>query len=122
MLAGPKTVRLPGAPQRVAGLMTLRGEILCALHPVLAADASRAVRPFAVVLECGPARAALLVDAVLDVVSYGSAMLQAAPLDSRMPITGVLRWSDRFVAVLDVSQLFREAGAGSQLLLPTIEE
>lgn len=62
------SVRVPGAPPDVAGLVNVRGEVLPAIKTAQMLGAEP-VRPesWALVVEDGGARAALLVDEVLDV-------------------------------------------------------
>lgn len=64
-------VRVPGAPPDVAGLVNVRGEVLPAVKTarMLGADGAEAdgSESWALVVEDGGARAALLVDEVLDV-------------------------------------------------------
>ena len=94
---------LPGAPPGVVGLQNLRGEVVPLLDLALLVGAGPGERGEAmVVVEQGSRRAALSVDAVLDVASLddqGAGRDEAAPLRSSILVGGSL------VGVLDTEAL-----------------
>lgn len=94
---------LPGAPPGVVGLQNLRGEVVPLLDLALLVGAGQGQRGEAmVVVEQGSRRAALSVDAVLDVASLeeqGAGRDEAAPLRCSLLVDGSL------VGVLDTEAL-----------------
>ena len=73
--------RVPGSPAGVAGLVNLRGEIVCALnlHEILSLPPQTASEPFLVALRGFGDPLALIVDAIADIYSVAPADIEAAP-------------------------------------------
>ena len=74
--------RVPGAPAGVAGLVNLRGEIVCALdvRAILGLPAQASTEsPFIVALRGFADPLALIVDSIADIYSVASSDVEATP-------------------------------------------
>jgi purine-binding chemotaxis protein CheW len=74
--------RIPGAPSRVAGLVNLRGEIICALNAraILGVAASAPAAPaFFVALRGFPDPIGLVVDDIADIYSIDPGQIEPPP-------------------------------------------
>src|SRR5687768_8296552 len=74
--------RVPGAPEGVAGLVNLRGEILCALdvRAILGLPAQTAIEtPFLVALRGFGDPLGLIVDSIADIYSVSPSDIEAPP-------------------------------------------
>ena len=111
VVARPVLTLLPLAPECVAGVMNLRGEILAALDvkSLLGLGRNAATQPIAVVVWTGDLTGALLVDEVDDVESFmESARETIVPTltgsEARL-FRGAFRAAGRLVTELDVDAL-----------------
>jgi purine-binding chemotaxis protein CheW len=111
VISRPVLTPLPLAPECVAGVLNLRGEILAALDlkSLLGLGRNPNTEPMAAVVWSGDTRAALLVDAVEEVASF-----MASSRESTIPtlsakearlFAGAFRTEGRLVAELDVDAL-----------------
>jgi purine-binding chemotaxis protein CheW len=74
--------RIPGAPRHVAGLMNLRGEIVCALdtRAILSiADAPSSGAGYLIALRGFPDPLGLVVDSITDVYAIDPAVIESPP-------------------------------------------
>jgi purine-binding chemotaxis protein CheW len=104
--------RVPGAPAGVAGLVNLRGEILCALDvrailglpPKVSADA-----PFIVALRGLADPLGLIVDSIADIYTVASDDIEAPPAtwpaERAACFTGTVRVSAGLMGLLDLARV-----------------
>ncbi len=101
---------VPRAPGAIAGLMNLRGQVVCALdlrrrtgRPVLAED-----EPMNVVVMCDGEVVALLVDEIGDVVTVDDDCFETVPHTlagaERELISGAYKLDDALLLVLDIER------------------
>jgi purine-binding chemotaxis protein CheW len=106
--------RVPGAPAGVAGLVNLRGEILCALDvrailglPVAAPSAP----PFIVALRGFGDPLGLIVDSIADIYSVAADDIEATPAtwpaDRAECFIGTVRVSAGLMGLLDLARVVR---------------
>jgi purine-binding chemotaxis protein CheW len=104
--------RIPGAPPHVAGLMNLRGEIVCALdtRAILALpDAPVPGGGYLVALRGFPDPLGLVVDAIADVYGIDPAAVEPPPGNwpaARVALcVGIARLAEGSIALLDVHRI-----------------
>ena len=103
---------VPGAPSSVAGLVNLRGEIICALNPKAilgCAETAPGETPFLVVLQGSEEPLGLVVDVIADVFSVSPDQIEA-PLATWSPeraqfFVGTVRVQDALMGVLDLAKV-----------------
>ena len=106
--------RVPGAPAGVAGLVNLRGEILCALDVRailgLPARASSEAR-FIIALRGFPDPLGLIVDSIADIYSVASSDIDAPPatwpVDRAACFTGTVHVPAGLMGLLDLRRVTR---------------
>ncbi len=106
--------RVPGAPAGVAGLVNLRGEILCALdvRAILGLPAQApAEAPFIVALRGLGDPLGLIVDSIADIYSVASGDVEATPAtwaaDRAAYFIGTVRVSAGLMGLLDLGRVLR---------------
>ena len=103
--------RVPGAPAGVAGLVNLRGEIVCALnlHEILGLPPQTASDPFLVALRGFDDPLGLIVDSIADIYSVAPASIEATPAtwpaERSSYFVGTARVAAGLMGVLDVSRV-----------------
>jgi purine-binding chemotaxis protein CheW len=104
--------RLPGAPRGVAGLVNLRGEILCALDTRALLDlpsAASGAPAYLVVLRGFDEPLALVVDAVADIYSLDPEQIEPPPAtwpaERAARFAGMARVADGIMGLLDLAHL-----------------
>ncbi len=105
------TMRVPGAPPFVRGIMNVRGTMLTVvdLPQRLSGAQLREETASIVVVQGGGRLLGIAVDDVLDVQSVPSAGLEQAPLTQADSLTLALgHFGDRVVIVIDVNELVRQ--------------
>ncbi|WP_305042193.1 chemotaxis protein CheW [Geoalkalibacter sp.] len=113
VLRVPPLVRVPGAPATIAGIISLRGEILAVndLRPLLglAVETGRGPGARLVLIEVAGQTAALLVDEVIDLRRLaGDALEPAAPRADGAPafFQGRLPQPEGLLSLLDLDEVF----------------
>jgi purine-binding chemotaxis protein CheW len=103
--------RVPGSPQGVAGLVNLRGEILCALdiRAILALPPQPSPSGFLVALRGFGDPLGLIVDSVADIYSVGSADIEPPPAtwpaERAACFTGTARVAVGLMGLLDLERI-----------------
>lgn len=103
---------VPGAPPSVAGLVNLRGEIICALNPKAILGFSETApgeTPFLVVLHGSEEPLGLVVDSIADIFSVSPDQIES-PLATWPPeraqfFVGTVRVQDGLMGVLDLAKV-----------------
>jgi purine-binding chemotaxis protein CheW len=103
--------RIPGAPSRVAGLVNLRGEIICALnaHAILGVALAPAAPSFFVALRGFTDPIGLVVDGIADIYSIDPGQIEPPP--SNWPagrsafFVGTAQVREGLMGLLDVQRL-----------------
>jgi purine-binding chemotaxis protein CheW len=107
--------RVPGAPHGVAGLVNLRGEILCALDVRamlgLPAQASTEAPPFIVALRGFGDPLGLIVDSIADIYSVTAGEIEAPPAtwpaERAACFVGTVRVSAGLMGLIDLARVIR---------------
>jgi len=106
--------RVPGAPSGVAGLVNLRGEILCALdvRAILGLPPQLPyASPFIVALRGFNDPLGLIVDSIADIYSVAASDIEAAPstwpADRAACFVGTVRVSAGLMGLLDLARVIR---------------
>jgi purine-binding chemotaxis protein CheW len=106
--------RVPGAPAGVAGLVNLRGEILCALdvRAILGLPAQPSSRAsFIVALRGFADPLCLIVDSIADIYSVAADDIEAAPAtwpaDRAERFVGTVRVSAGLMGLLDLARVVK---------------
>ncbi len=106
--------RVPGAPAGVAGLVNLRGEILCALdvRAILGLPPQASTEaPFIVALRGFADPLGLIVDSIADIYSVASSEIEAPPAtwpaDRVECFIGTVRVSAGLMGLLDLARVVR---------------
>ena len=106
--------RVPGAPPGVAGLVNLRGEILCALdaRAILGLTAlPPAHAPFLIALRRAGDPLGLVVDSIADIYAVAADDIEPAPAawneERAACCTGAARIASGLMGLLDVSRLVK---------------
>jgi purine-binding chemotaxis protein CheW len=106
--------RVPGAPAGVAGLVNLRGEILCALDvrailglpPQASSEA-----PFIIALRGLPDPLVLIVDSIADIYAVASDDIEAPPAtwpaERAACFTGTVRVSAGLMGLIDLARVVK---------------
>ncbi len=108
VLPARSAARVPLAPDDVAGLVNLRGQVVLALdlRSRLGLPARAEGRQMMVVVKLGDESAALLVDQIGDVADVGEDQFETPPQtlapELREVIRGAYKLADRLLLVLDV--------------------
>ena len=104
--------RIPGAPRGVAGVVNLRGEIVCALdlRLILGVPAPALAEPRMFVALSGFADPiGLVVDSVADIYSIDLSLIEptpdAWPVDHAACFVGVVRVAEGLMGLLDLSRV-----------------
>lgn len=103
---------VPGAPPSVAGLVNLRGEIICALNPktiLSLSETAPAETPFLVVLHGFGEPLGLVVDSITDIYAISPDQIES-PLATWPPeraqfFVGTVRVQDAVMGVLDLTRV-----------------
>lgn len=103
---------IPGAPPSVAGLVNLRGEIICALNPktiLSLSETAPAETPFLVVLHGFGEPLGLVVDSITDIYAISPDQIES-PLATWPPeraqfFVGTVRVQDAVMGVLDLTRV-----------------
>ena len=106
--------RVPGAPAGVAGLVNLRGEILCALdvRAILGLPAQASSdAPFLVALRGFADPLGLIVDSIADIYAVAAGDIEATPAtwpaDRAECFVGTVRVSAGLMGLLDLARVVR---------------
>lgn len=108
--------RLPGVPRYIKGLIDLRGTIVPVmdLRARLDPEDAHAAEPVMVVLNHHGSMAALLVDAVSDVVALDPVTVRGVPNTTSSArdcfVSGLVTLDERMIILLDVAQLMGVTG------------
>ena len=109
--------RVPGSPEGVAGLVNLRGEILCALdtRALLGLPPRTSTEPpFLVALRGFADPLGLLVDAIADIYAVASADIEAPPAswtaERAAGVLGMARLPVGMMGLIDVARVARGSG------------
>ncbi len=103
--------RVPGAPAGVAGLVNLRGEIVCALdvRAILGLPPQSAERPFIVALRGVGDPLGLIVDSIADIYSVATSEIEAPPAtwpaERAACFVGTVRVAAGLMGVLDLERV-----------------
>ncbi len=121
VLDPPPVTRVPNAPNFAPGLVNVRGNVLplvdlrvrFGMEPTADTASSRVIVSEVTREEGEPFQVAMRTDAVFEVIQVRRSDVAAMPENgSRWPmrfLDGVVRQDDRFVTLLDVSEVFRDA-------------
>jgi purine-binding chemotaxis protein CheW len=119
VIDAPETLPLPDAPARVAGIATVRGELVTMYDPRallrVGAAAAHARQEAALLFARDARRVGVLVDDVYDAMTIHAGELRPVPgadASDRLMVGLVRRGSD-LVAVLDVDALLASVGAAA---------
>lgn len=104
VLAGPSITPVPRAPSDVAGLLNLRGRVLCVLDlsTRLGLTTARRARPGVVVVEVGSELVGLAVDELLDVELLPSASPNAGWVPGRSPVVSTVDHDGQLFQIIDI--------------------
>jgi len=109
--------RIPGAPSRVAGLVNLRGEIICALsaHAILGLTASApAAAAFFVALRGFTDPIGLVVDSIADIYSIDPGQIEPPPptwsAERAAFFVGTAQVPEGLMGLLDLERLVADDG------------
>jgi len=103
--------RIPGAPKHVAGLVNLRGEIVCALdvHAMLGASAPPSENGFLIALQDFSYPVGLIVDSIANIFAIDLATLLAPPdtwpSERAACVAGTTSVSMGWIGVLDLDRM-----------------
>jgi purine-binding chemotaxis protein CheW len=110
--------RVPGAPAGVAGLVNLRGEIVCALdvRMILGLPEHTSTEPpFLVAVRGFGDPLGFIVDSIADIYSVAAADIETAPdnwpADRTACVTGMARVPAGLMGLLDVARLMKPIAA-----------
>lgn len=113
-LAGPTVVPVPAAPERVLGVVNLRGDILTVLALGPRADRAPAA-PVVIVRRTGE-RVGLGVDRLGDVIDVPPTLFQPPPSAPAAaggpPVKGAFALPHRILSLLDLNPLLESAEGG----------
>lgn len=103
---------VPGAPASVAGLVNLRGEIICALNPkaiLSCSETTLAETPFLVVLRGSEEPLGLVVDSIADIYEFSPDQIESPlatwPSERAQFFVGTVRVQDALMGVLDLERV-----------------
>ncbi len=103
---------VPGAPASVAGLVNLRGEIICALNPkaiLSCSETTPAETSFLVVLRGSEEPLGLVVDSIADIYEFSPDQIEPPlatwPSERAQFFVGTVRVQDALMGVLDLERV-----------------
>jgi purine-binding chemotaxis protein CheW len=99
---------VPCTSEKIVGLMNLRGDIVTLVSIAAAigsGHAAPASRQRAIIVQCGPVRAGLIVDDVREVVHLSVDASGAAPVEGSF-VRGTVAFDNRIYVLLDVAAMF----------------
>jgi len=108
----PAMTQVPLAPEFVAGMVNLRGQIVCAIdlrRRLLLRNRSADQAPMSVVVRTNQGTISLLVDEIGDIIEVTADVLESPPETlqgvARELIEGVYKVADRLLLALDVNRV-----------------